>query len=150
MTEQRHACRGRLAECKQRYKGQDCSSHRQSTVRKAVKQFRRSPAGVRSSAAPRIWHPSGSIVQSLAGSTATNQAGIFTSGLFNSINGPLIFASYSHESWTVFRRQGTGRVGFALERLAGQTVVLSFAEPFLGRPLIMRPLLCRTPWLFGE
>ena len=31
MTKQRHACRGRLAECKQRYKGQDCSSHRQST-----------------------------------------------------------------------------------------------------------------------
>ena len=45
----------------------------------------------------KVWHPSGSTVQSLVRSAATNPARMFTSCLFNSINGPLILASYSHE-----------------------------------------------------
>jgi hypothetical protein len=41
----------------------------------------------------KIWHPSGSTVQPMPRSAATNPAGMFTSCLFNSLNGRLIFAS---------------------------------------------------------
>ena len=64
----------------------------------------------------------------MAGSTATNQAADITNGLFNQINGRLIFASYSHESWTGFRSTGDrSRSGIALERHGGGVM-----EPIAG------------------